>query len=96
MRHLYLPISDIVKYSDTFRRGKLKKNPVREEISQIGNKTCYGKSRTKFTRHGKAVAAIVPMEDREILVELEAKVDVKKYGNPWSRKIQMSKIIGTK
>ena len=51
---------------------------VREEISQIVNKTCYGKSRTKFTRHGKAVAAIVPMEDLELLVELEAKVDLKK------------------
>lgn len=62
----YLPISGIVKISDTFRRGKLKKNPVREVISQIGNKTCYGKSRTEFTRHGEAVAAIVPMEDREL------------------------------
>ena len=50
---------------------------MREEISQIGNKTCYGKSRTKFTRHGKAVAAIVPTEDHQLLVELEAKVDVK-------------------
>lgn len=51
---------------------------MREEISQIGNKTCYEKSRTNLPRRGKAVAAIVPMEDRELLVELEAGVDVKK------------------
>jgi prevent-host-death family protein len=41
------------------------------------NRVAYGKERHTITRHGKAVAAVIPVEDLRLLEELEDRMDVK-------------------
>jgi prevent-host-death family protein len=49
---------------------------AREEFATIVNKVAFGGERVRLTRHGKAVAAVVPIEDAELLEELEDAIDV--------------------
>jgi prevent-host-death family protein len=49
---------------------------ARAQIAEIVNKVAYGKERHTVTRHGKAVVAIIPIEDLKLLEELEDKLDV--------------------
>lgn len=49
---------------------------AREEFATIINKVAFGGDRVRLTRHGKAVAAVVPIEDVDLLEELEDAIDV--------------------
>ena len=49
---------------------------ARDQLADIINRVAYGKERIALTRRGKAVAAIVPVEDVELLAELENRVDL--------------------
>jgi prevent-host-death family protein len=49
---------------------------AREEFSEIVNRAAYGKERVVLTRHGKRLAAVVPVEDLEALEGLEDNLDV--------------------
>ena len=49
---------------------------AREELATIVNKVAFGGERVRLTRHGKAVAAVVPIEDVELLEDLEDAIDV--------------------
>ena len=49
---------------------------AREEFATIVNKVAFGGERVRLTRHGKAVAAVVPIEDVDFLEELEDEIDV--------------------
>jgi prevent-host-death family protein len=49
---------------------------AREEFSTTVNRVAYGGERVVLTRHGKRVAAVVPIEDLELLESLEDAVDV--------------------
>lgn len=49
---------------------------AREEFATIVNKVAFGGERVRLTRHGKAVAAVVPIEDADLLEELEDAIDV--------------------
>lgn len=40
---------------------------ARRELAEILNRVAYGKERMVVTRHGKEVAAIVPVEDLDLL-----------------------------
>jgi prevent-host-death family protein len=49
---------------------------AREEFATIINKVAYGGDRVRLTRHGKAVAAVVPIEDVDFLEDLEDELDL--------------------
>ena len=49
---------------------------AREQFSDIVNRAAYGKERIALTRRGKRLAAVVPIEDVELLEELENYLDV--------------------
>jgi len=79
---------------------------ARIEFAEVLNRAAYGKERVVFTRRGKRLAAIVPVEDLELLEELENRADVaaaerelrrmKKAGEkpiPWAK---LKKSLGLK
>jgi prevent-host-death family protein len=68
---------------------------VRKDFSEAVNRVSYGHERIVLQRRGKDIAAIVPIEDLELLRALEDKIDldaaraalseVKKKGTiPWA------------
>ena len=44
---------------------------ARTQFAEVVNRTAFGKERLVLTRRGKALAAIVPYEDLELLEALE-------------------------
>ena len=48
---------------------------ARDNFSDLVNRAAYGKERMVLTRRGKSVAAVVPLEDLEILEFLETRID---------------------
>ncbi len=50
---------------------------AREQISELINRTAYAKERIVITRRGKRVAAVVPLEDLELLERLENEDDIR-------------------
>jgi prevent-host-death family protein len=48
---------------------------ARDNLSDLVNRSSYGKERIVLTRRGKGVAALVPMEDLEILERIEDHLD---------------------
>lgn len=49
---------------------------ARKEFAEIVNRTVYAKERIVITRKGKNVVAIVPIEDLELLEEIENRIDL--------------------
>jgi prevent-host-death family protein len=49
---------------------------VREKFSDVLNRVAYRRDRVVLERHGRAVAALVPVEDLELLEELEDRLDL--------------------
>ncbi len=49
---------------------------VRRLLTEVVNAARYGKERTVLMRHNKPVAAIIPMEDYELLEALEDRIDL--------------------
>lgn len=49
---------------------------ARNEFAEIINRASFGKERFVLTRRGKKLAAIVPVEDMELLEELEDRMDI--------------------
>ncbi|HEY2381544.1 MAG TPA: type II toxin-antitoxin system Phd/YefM family antitoxin [Terriglobia bacterium] len=49
---------------------------MRDHIAEIVNRAAFGKERILVTRHGKNVAAIVPVEDVETMEYLEDQYDI--------------------
>ncbi|MEX0709610.1 MAG: type II toxin-antitoxin system prevent-host-death family antitoxin [Chloroflexota bacterium] len=49
---------------------------AREEFASIINRVSYTGERVRLTRHGKAVAAVVPVADAEFLESLEDELDL--------------------
>jgi prevent-host-death family protein len=48
---------------------------ARDNLSELINRAAYGKERVLLTRRGKALAALVPMEDMKRLEALEDQED---------------------
>ena len=55
---------------------RLRASTVREEFSETLNRVAYKGERIVLERHGKDVAALVPLEDLELLEELEDRMDL--------------------
>ena len=49
---------------------------ARNEFSTILNRAAFGKERVILARRGKAIAAVVPMEDVNLLRALEDRADL--------------------
>ena len=49
---------------------------ARDGLSDTLNRVSYGKERIVIKRHGKELAALVPMEDLMLLEELEDRLDL--------------------
>ena len=49
---------------------------VRKRLAEVVNRAAYGKERVILARRGKAVAAIVSLEDVELLEALEDRIDL--------------------
>lgn len=50
---------------------------MRDALAEALNRVAYGGERIVLERHGKRLAALVPVEDLELLEELEDRADVK-------------------
>ena len=50
---------------------------ARENFANVISRTAYGKERVVLTRRGKQLAAFVPMEDVQLLEQLENTIDVR-------------------
>lgn len=53
---------------------------ARNQFSDLVNRSAYGKERVVLTRRGKALVAVVPIEDVEILEKLEDELDIAAAG----------------
>ncbi len=56
--------------------SKVQVSDVRDNLADFLNRTAYGKERLIIERRGKAVAALVSMDDLELLSALEAGIDL--------------------
>jgi prevent-host-death family protein len=54
----------------------LNSSEARQHFPDLINEAAYAKKRTIVTRRGKKVAAIVPIEDLEIIEAIENKIDL--------------------
>ena len=56
--------------------NKVSVKDMRDDVAEIVNRAAFGKERIIVTRHGKDVAAIVPVEDVETMEYLEDQYDI--------------------
>lgn len=49
---------------------------ARDRFSEVVNEAAFGAHRVVLTRHGKTIAAVVPVSDLDLLNELERIIDV--------------------
>lgn len=56
--------------------SEMSTSDLRKDISGAVNRAAFGKERLVLTRHGKGVAAIVPVEDLALLEALEDRIDL--------------------
>jgi prevent-host-death family protein len=57
--------------------SKVSTSAVRRDFSEVLNKVAYAKERIILQRHGKDVAAVIPIEDLQLLEDIEDKTDAK-------------------
>jgi prevent-host-death family protein len=55
----------------------LNSTDARERMADVLNRVAYAKDRVRITRHGKEVAAVVPIEDLELIERLEDEIDIR-------------------
>ena len=67
---------DNKEQSTPYGSGALDVSVARDTISETINRVSYGKERIIIRRHGKELAALVPMEDLRFLEELEDRLDL--------------------
>ena len=54
----------------------LNTSDARERLAEVLNRVAYGKDRVRITRRGKEIAAVVPIEDLELIERLEDQIDL--------------------
>ena len=50
---------------------------ARENLAEVLNRVAYAKDRVRITRRGKQIAAVVPIEDLELIERLEDEIDIR-------------------
>ena len=61
----------MIKHANTISTAE-----AREKLADLVNRATYTKERLVLTRRGKEVAALIPLEDLELLEALENLVDI--------------------
>lgn len=49
---------------------------ARDRFAEVVNEAAFGNNRVVLTRHGKDIAAVVPIADLEVFHELERLIDI--------------------
>lgn len=62
--------------ANPYRSGTLDASAARDSMSETISRVSYGKERIVIRRHGKELAALVPIEDLRFLEELEDRMDL--------------------
>ena len=57
---------------------------ARGQFSDVVNRAIYGKERVILTRHGKKVAAVIPIEDLKLIEEMEDRIDLEEAEKAWA------------
>jgi prevent-host-death family protein len=57
------------------RKGTLSTGVARDKFAEVLNRAAFGKERVVLTRRGKPLVAVVPIEDIELLEEIEDRAD---------------------
>lgn len=55
----------------------LNSTDARQNLADVLNRVAYAKDRVRITRRGKTVAAVVPIEDLELIERLEDEIDIR-------------------
>jgi prevent-host-death family protein len=55
----------------------LNTSEARDNLADVLNRVAYAKDRVRIMRRGKAIAAVVPIEDLELIERLENEVDIR-------------------
>ncbi len=55
---------------------KLSTSKARQEFADIVNRAAYGGERVVLHRHKKPVAAVIPIEDLELIERMEDEIDI--------------------
>jgi prevent-host-death family protein len=50
---------------------------ARDNLAEVLNRVAYAKDRVRITRRGRDIAAVVPIEDLELIERLEDEVDLR-------------------
>ena len=50
---------------------------ARENLADVLNRVAYAGDRVRISRRGKVVAAVVPIEDLELIERLENEIDIR-------------------
>ncbi|OGT96623.1 MAG: prevent-host-death family protein [Gemmatimonadetes bacterium RIFCSPLOWO2_02_FULL_71_11] len=56
--------------------ARLPTSKARQQLAEVLNRVAYGGERVVVERRGKGVAAVIPVEDLELLEALEDRYDV--------------------
>ncbi len=67
---------EMYETSDRHSSGHVSVSEARETFAELVNRAAYGRERVRVVRRGRPVAAIVPIEDVELLERLEDEVDL--------------------
>ena len=67
---------DMYEPSNEHPSGHVSVSEARETFAELVNRAAYGHERIRVVRRGRPVAAIVPIEDVELLERLEDEVDL--------------------
>ena len=62
--------------TDEHGAGHVSISEARQDFAELVNRAAYGGERVRVVRRGRAVAAIVPIEDVEALERLEDELDL--------------------
>jgi prevent-host-death family protein len=50
---------------------------ARDNLAEVLNRVAYAKDRVRITRRGRDIAAVVPIEDLELIERLEDEIDLR-------------------
>ena len=68
---------DMYKTMDGHQAGHVTISEARQDFAELVNRAAYGHERVRVVRRGREIAAIVPIEDVELLERLEDEFDLK-------------------
>ena len=57
--------------------NRLNTSDARERLAEVLNRVAFAKDRVRITRRGKEIAAVVPIEDLELIERLEDEFDLR-------------------